>query len=179
MARKIRILLVIILLYTAFNSISKAMLILLNVPFGFIGGGIIALVVSGIYLSVSAIIGFLAIFAIAILNGIVLVSFIDELRVKYPHVELKVLLKNATLLRLRPVLMTAFTTLFGILPLLYASGVGSEIQYPLSVVITGGIVSSTLLTLLILPSTYLLFYKNQHLVEENKIDPSRQKSALE
>jgi cobalt-zinc-cadmium resistance protein CzcA len=174
----ITILLVILLLYTAFNSLSKAMLILLNVPFGFIGG-IIALVVSGIYLSVSAIIGFLAIFAIAILNGIVLVSFIDELRVKYPHVELKVLLKNATLLRLRPVLMTAFTTLFGILPLLYASGVGSEIQYPLSVVITGGIVSSTLLTLLILPSTYLLFYKNQHLVEENKIDPSRQKSALE
>ncbi len=174
----ITILLVILLLYTAFNSISKAMLILLNVPFGFIGG-IIALVISGIYLSVSAIIGFLAIFAIAILNGIVLVSFIDELRVKYPHVELKVLLKNATLLRLRPVLMTAFTTLFGILPLLYASGVGSEIQYPLSVVITGGIVSSTLLTLLILPSTYLLFYKNQHIVEENKIDPSRQKSALE
>ncbi len=174
----ITILLVILLLYTAFNSISKAMLILLNVPFGFIGG-IIALVVSGIYLSVSAIIGFLAIFAIAILNGIVLVSFIDELRVKYPHVELKVLLKNATLLRLRPVLMTAFTTLFGILPLLYASGVGSEIQYPLSVVITGGIVSSTLLTLLILPSTYLLFYKNQHIVEDNKIDPSRQKSALE
>jgi cobalt-zinc-cadmium resistance protein CzcA len=159
----VTILLVILLLYTAFNSISKAMLILLNVPFGFIGG-IIALVVSGIYLSVSAIIGFLAIFAIAILNGIVLVSFIDELRVKYPHVELKVLLKNATLLRLRPVLMTAFTTLFGILPLLYASGIGSEIQYPLSVVITGGIVSSTLLTLLILPSTYLLFYKNQHLV---------------
>jgi len=163
----ITILLVILLLYTAFNSLSKAMLILLNVPFGFIGA-IIALVVSGIYLSVSAIIGFLAIFAIAILNGIVLVSFIDELRVKYPHVKLEDLVKNATLLRLRPV----------ILPLLYATGVGSEIQYPLSVVITGGIVSSTLLTLLILPSTYLLFYRNQHIVEENEIDPSRQKSAL-
>ena len=173
----ITILLVILLLYTAFNSLSKAMLILLNVPFGFIGG-IIALVVSGIYLSVSAIIGFLAIFAIAILNGIVLVSFIDELRAKYPHVELKVLLKNATLLRLRPVLMTAFTTLFGILPLLYASGVGSEIQYPLSVVITGGIISSTLLTLLVLPSTYLLFYKNQHIENGIEIDESRQKSAL-
>ncbi len=173
----ITILLVILLLYTAFNSLSKAMLILLNVPFGFIGA-IIALVISGIYLSVSAIIGFLAIFAIAILNGIVLVSFIDELRVKYPHVKLEELVKNATLLRLRPVLMTAFTTLFGILPLLYATGVGSEIQYPLSVVITGGIVSSTLLTLLILPSTYLLFYKNQHIEQEKKIDPSRQKSAL-
>jgi len=150
--------LVILLLYTAFNSFKKAMLILLNVPFGFIGG-IIALLISGIYLSVSAIIGFLAIFAIAILNGIVLVSFIDELRAKYPDVSLQTILKDAALLRLRPVLMTAFTTLFGILPLLYASGVGSEIQYPLAVVITGGIISSTLLTLLILPATYLLFYK--------------------
>ncbi|MFT7005198.1 MAG: cobalt-zinc-cadmium resistance protein CzcA [Sulfurimonas sp.] len=163
----ITIFLVILLLYTAFNSLSKAMLILINVPFGFIGG-IIALVVSGIYLSVSAIIGFLAIFAIAILNGIVLVSFIDELRKKFPHVSLETLLKDATLLRLRPVLMTAFTTLFGILPLLYASGVGSEIQYPLSVVITGGIISSTLLTLLILPSTYLLFYKKEHTNKMNK-----------
>jgi cobalt-zinc-cadmium resistance protein CzcA len=158
----ITILLVILLLYTAFNSFSKAMIILLNVPFGFIGG-IIALLMSGIYLSISAIIGFLAIFAIAILNGIVLVSFIDELRVKSPNIDLKILIKDATLLRLRPVLMTAFTTLFGILPLLFATGVGSEIQYPLSVVITGGIISSTLLTLLILPSTYLLFYKKERL----------------
>ena len=154
----ITILLVLLLLYTAFNSLSKSLLILMNVPFGFIGG-IIALVLSGIYLSVSAIVGFLAIFAIAILNGIVLVSFIDELRAKFPDVALKTVLKDATLLRLRPVLMTAFTALFGILPLLFATGVGSEIQYPLSVVIAGGIISSTLLTLLILPSTYLLFYK--------------------
>jgi heavy metal efflux system protein len=173
----ITIFLVILLLYTAFNSLSKAMLILMNVPFGFIGG-IIALLISGIYLSVSAIIGFLAIFAIAILNGIVLVSFIDDLRVKYPDVYLKTLLKDATLLRLRPVLMTAFTTLFGILPLLYATGVGSEIQYPLSVVITGGIISSTILTLLILPSTYLLFYKNEHLCEDIVVDKTRKKSAL-
>ncbi len=160
------IIIVILLLYTAFNSFSKALLILMNVPFGFIGG-IIALLISGIYLSVSAIVGFLAIFAIAILNGIVLVSFIDELRAKYPHVALKILLKDAALLRLRPVLMTAFTTLFGILPLLAASGVGSEIQYPLAVVITGGIISSTLLTLLILPSTYLLFYHKDHHKKEH------------
>jgi len=156
----ITIFLVILLLYTAFNSISKAMLILINVPFGFIGS-IVALIVSGIYLSVSAIVGFLAIFAIAILNGIVLVSFIDELRHKFPDADLKILLKDAALLRLRPVLMTAFTTLFGILPLLYASGVGSEIQYPLSVVITGGIISSTILTLLVLPAGYYLMYKKK------------------
>ena len=124
-------------------------------------GGIIALILSNIYLSVSAIIGFLAIFAIAILNGIVLVSFIDELRVQNRNMDLLSIVKKATLLRVRPVLMTAFTTLFGILPLLYASGVGSEIHYPLAVVITGGIISSTILTLLILPATYILFYKNR------------------
>lgn len=143
-------------------------MILLNVPFGLIGA-ILALVISGVYLSVSAIVGFIAIFAIAVLNGIVLVSFIDELREKFPHVKLKVLLKDATLLRLRPVLMTAFTTLFGILPLLFATGVGSEIQYPLAIVVIGGIISSTLLTLLILPSTYYLFYKNEHYSEDQNV----------
>ena len=154
----VTIILILLLLYTAFNSIKKALLVLMNVPFGLIGG-ILALIYSGIYLSVSAIIGFLAIFAIAILNGIVLVSFIDELRAKEPEKKLKEVIKKATLLRLRPVLMTAFTTLFGILPLLYATGVGSEIQYPLSVVIVGGIISSTLLTLLVLPVGYFLLYK--------------------
>lgn len=171
------IFLVVLLLYTAFNSLKKALLILLNVPFGLIGA-ILALIISGVYLSVSAIIGFIAIFAIAVLNGIVLVSFIDELREKFPHVDLKTLLKDATLLRLRPVLMTAFTTLFGILPLLFATGVGSEIQYPLSVVVIGGILSSTILTLLILPSTYYLFYRNDHYVEEPKSKSSRLKSDL-
>ena len=152
------IMLILLLLYTAFNSLTKALLVLMNVPFGLMGG-IVALIVSGIYLSVSAIIGFLAIFAIAILNGIVLVTFIDELREKYLEKELKEVIKEATLLRLRPVLMTAFTTLFGILPLLYATGVGSEIQYPLSVVIVGGIISSTILTLLVLPVGYWLVYR--------------------
>lgn len=153
----ITLLIIALLLYTAFNSLSKAMLIFMNVPFGFIGG-IIALVASGLYLSISAIIGFLAIFAISILNGIVLVSFIEELREQFVDVKLKTLLKDAALLRLRPVLMTAFTTLFGIIPLLAATGVGSEIQYPLSVVVTGGIISSTLLTLLVLPAGYYLFF---------------------
>ncbi len=146
----VTIVLILLLLYTAFGSMKKALLVLMNVPFGLMGG-IVALIISGIYLSVSAIIGFLAIFVIAILNGIVLVSFIDELREMYPNKELKEVIIEATLLRL-----TAFTTLFGILPLLYATGVGSEIQYPLSVVIVGGIVSSTLLTLLVLPVGYWL-----------------------
>jgi cobalt-zinc-cadmium resistance protein CzcA len=156
----VTLLLILLLLYTAFNSFKKAFLILLGVPLGMIGG-IAGLLISGEYLSVSAIVGFIAIFAIAILNGIVLVSFIDELRKKYPHVKTVDLVKDATLLRLRPVLMTAFTTLFGILPLLYATGVGSEIQYPLSVVVTGGIISSTILTLLVLPGLYVLFFKKE------------------
>lgn len=156
----ITLLLILLLLYTAFNSLKKAFLILLGVPLGLMGG-IVGLLISGEYLSVSAIVGFIAIFAIAILNGIVLVSFIDELRKKLPEVKMIDLVKSATLLRLRPVLMTAFTTLFGILPLLFATGVGSEIQYPLSVVVTGGIISSTILTLLILPGLYVLFFKRQ------------------
>ncbi|WP_456403475.1 efflux RND transporter permease subunit [Hydrogenimonas sp.] len=157
----ITLLVIILLLYTAFNSFKKSLLILLGVPMGLIGG-IAALVASGEYLSVSAIVGFIAIFAIAILNGIVLVSFIDELRERFPDVKLADLLEQAASLRLRPVLMTAFTTLFGILPLLWATGVGSEIQYPLAIVVTGGIVSSTLLTLLVLPALYLLFYRKEH-----------------
>jgi cobalt-zinc-cadmium resistance protein CzcA len=154
----ITLLIILLLLYTAFNSFKKAFLILLGVPLGLIGG-IAGLLISGEYLSVSAIVGFIAIFAIAILNGIVLISFIDELRKKFPDVKMIDMVKNATLLRLRPVLMTAFTTLFGILPLLYATGVGSEIQYPLSVVVTGGIISSTILTLLVLPGLYVLFFR--------------------
>jgi len=153
----ITLLLIMLLLYTAFNSFKKAFLILLGVPLGLMGG-IAALLLADIYLSVSAIVGFIAIFAIAILNGIVLVSFIDERIKNTVHLSLTDVVKEATLLRLRPVLMTAFTTLFGILPLLYATGVGSEIQYPLSVVVTGGIISSTILTLLVLPGLYVLFF---------------------
>jgi len=156
----VTLLIILLLLYTAFNSFKKAALILLGVPLGLIGG-IAGLIISGEYLSVSAIVGFITIFAIAILNGIVLVSFIDELRIKFPDVKTHDLVKEATLLRLRPVLMTAFTTLFGILPLLFAAGVGSEIQYPLSVVVTGGIISSTILTLLVLPGLYMLFFKKR------------------
>ncbi|MFA5217287.1 efflux RND transporter permease subunit [Sulfuricurvum sp.] len=161
----ITLLVIVLLLYMAFNSLSKAGLILMSVPFGLIGA-IFALVISGVYLSVSAIVGFIAIFAIAVLNGIVLVSFIDEMRAKFPDVELKEVIKNATLLRLRPVLMTASTALLGILPLLFATGVGSEIHYPLAIVVTGGIISSTFLTLMILPSAYWIFYRKESAISQ-------------
>jgi len=162
----VTLLLILLLLYTAFNSIKKSFLILLGVPLGLIGS-ILALLIADIYLSVSAIIGFIVIFAIAVLNGIVLISFVEELRKSFPDVKLNILLKDATLLRLRPVLMTAFTTLFGILPLLFATGVGSEIQYPLAVVVTGGVITSTILTLLVMPSLYLLFFKKESAVKKS------------
>ncbi|WP_281950924.1 efflux RND transporter permease subunit [Nitrosophilus kaiyonis] len=152
------LILVLLLLYTAFNSFKKAILILLGVPLGIIGS-IIALLWADIYISIAAIIGFIIIIAIAVLNGIVLVSFIESLQKRFPDVKMDILVKDATLLRIRPVLMTALTTLFGILPLLFAKGVGSEIEYPLAVVVIGGIITSTLITLLVLPSLYYLFYK--------------------
>ena len=151
---------VFLLLYTAFASVKKAVIILLGVPLGLIGA-FAALLVADIYLSIAAIIGFIVIFAIAILNGIVLVSFIEEIAKKFEHVKVPDLVKEATLLRLRPVLMTAATTFFGIVPLLFAKGVGSEIQYPLAVVVTGGIITSTLVTLGVLPALYLLFYRKE------------------
>ncbi len=150
--------LILILLYTAFNSFKKAFLILLGVPLGTIGA-IGALLLANLYLSIAAIIGFIIIIAIAVLNGIVLVSFIENLQQRFSNKKLEELIKDATLLRIRPVLMTAMTTLFGILPLLFAKGVGSEIEYPLAVVVIGGIVTSTLVTLLVMPALYYLFYK--------------------
>ena len=153
--------LILILLYTAFNSFKKAILILLGVPLGTIGS-IVALLYADLYISIAAIIGFIIIVAIAVLNGIVLVSFIEKLQSRFPDVKMNILVKDATLLRIRPVLMTALTTLFGILPLLFAKGVGSEIEYPLAVVVIGGIITSTLVTLLVMPSLYYLFYKRSH-----------------
>ena len=151
---------VFLLLYTAFGSVKKSIIILLGVPLGLIGA-FAALLIADIYISIAAIIGFIVIFAIAILNGIVLVSFIEEVAKKFEHVKILDLVKEATLLRLRPVLMTAATTFFGIVPLLFAKGVGSEIQYPLAVVVTGGIVTSTFVTLVVLPALYLLFYRKE------------------
>jgi cobalt-zinc-cadmium resistance protein CzcA len=149
---------VLVLLQTAFGSFKKALVILSGVPLGLMGG-IAALLLADIYLSVSAVIGFIVIFAVAVLNGIVLLSVVETLQRQDKTMPLVAMLERAARQRLRPVLMTAFTTLFGIIPLLFAQGVGSEIQYPLAVVVTGGIVSSTLLTLLVLPAIYLLAYR--------------------
>ena len=140
-----------VLLYTAFNSVKYAALILANVPFATIGG-LLALFVTGQYLSVPSAIGFIAVFGVAMLNGIVLVSFLNELREKGLSVREAVV--QGTALRLRPVLMTASVAILGLVPMLLSSGVGAETQRPLATVVVGGLISSTLLTLILLPVLY-------------------------
>jgi cobalt-zinc-cadmium resistance protein CzcA len=140
-----------VLLYTAFNSVKYAALILANVPFATIGG-LLALFLTGQYLSVPSAIGFIAVFGVAMLNGIVLVSFLNELRDKGMSVREAVV--QGTTLRLRPVLMTASVAVLGLVPMLISSGVGAETQRPLATVVVGGLITSTLLTLLLLPVLY-------------------------
>lgn len=140
-----------ILLYTAFNSVKYAGLILANVPFATIGG-IVALATTGQYLSVPSAIGFIAVFGVAMLNGIVLVSFLNEQREKGLGPREAVI--RGTALRLRPVLMTASVAILGLVPMLLSTGVGAETQRPLATVVVGGLITSTLLTLVLLPVLY-------------------------
>lgn len=147
----ITIFFIFVLLYTAFNSIKYATLIIANVPFATIGG-LLALFITGQYLSVPSAIGFIAVFGVAMLNGIVLVSFLNEQQQKGLTVRDAVL--QGTALRLRPVLMTASVAILGLVPMLISSGVGAETQRPLATVVVGGLLSSTLLTLILLPVLY-------------------------
>ena len=145
------ILFIFVLLYTAFNSAKYATLIIANVPFATIGG-IVSLFISGQYLSVPSAIGFIAVFGVAMLNGIVLVSFINEQREKGLSVGEAV--RRGAELRLRPVMMTASVAILGLIPMLLSSGVGAETQRPLASVVVGGLITSTLLTLVLLPVIY-------------------------
>lgn len=140
-----------VLLYTAFNSVRFATLIIANVPFA-TAGGLIGLFVTGQYVSVPSAIGFIAVFGVAMLNGIVLVNFINELRAKGMSIHDAV--RKGTELRLRPVLMTASVAILGLVPMLLSAGVGAETQRPLATVVVGGLLTSTLLTLVLLPVIY-------------------------
>jgi cobalt-zinc-cadmium resistance protein CzcA len=143
--------LILFLLFLTFGSLRLSLLVILNLPFALIGG-VLALYVSGLYLSVPASVGFIALFGIAVLNGIVLLSYITQLREEGRSVGEAVI--QGCLNRMRPVLMTATITVLSLVPLLFAQGPGSEIQRPLAVVVVGGLISSTLLTLLVLPVLY-------------------------
>ena len=143
--------LIFILLYTAFNSVRHATLIIANVPFAVIGG-ILGLFISGQYLSVPSAIGFIAVFGVAMLNGIVLVTFLNEQR--RHGLSIRDAVRQGAALRLRPVLMTASVAILGLIPMLVSTGVGAETQRPLATVVVGGLITSTLLTLLLLPLIY-------------------------
>ncbi|WP_417760876.1 efflux RND transporter permease subunit [Shewanella sp.] len=150
------VLLIGLLLYLAFGSLPQTLLIMANVPLALIGG-VLALWLSHTYLSVPSAIGFITLFGVAILNGVVLVDAINQRRQQGQTLADAVYWGAVG--RLRPVLMTALTSALGLLPILLSHGVGSEIQQPLAVVVLGGLVSSTLLTLLVLPTLYSLLYR--------------------
>lgn len=143
--------LIFLLLFSAFRSMAQAGLVLVNIPLALIGG-IMALWVSGEYLSVPATIGFIALLGVAVLNGIVLVTTFNQLSAEGMPIEQVV--REGAARRLRPVLMTAASTALGLAPLLIASGPGSELQRPLAIVVTGGLLSATALTLILLPILY-------------------------
>ncbi|MBA7484159.1 Cobalt-zinc-cadmium resistance protein CzcA [subsurface metagenome] len=150
----VALLLVFVMLFSSLNSIKSSLIILTNLPFAVVGG-IMAIYLLKIHLSVAASIGFIALLGVAVENGLVLVSFFDQLRKRGRNVYDAVL--EACRLRVRPLIMTTMTTLMGLLPMLYATGSGSEIQQPLVAVIFGGLISSLALTLIILPVLYMLF----------------------
>ena len=149
----ISVFLIFILLFDAFKSVKSALLILVNVPLGLIGG-ILALLLTGTPLSVSAAIGFIALFGQAVLNGVVMVSYFNQLQEGGLEAREAVIQGAAT--RLRTVLMTALLAMLGLLPMALSHGIGSETQRPLAIVIIGGLVSATMLTLMVLPTLYLV-----------------------
>jgi len=146
--------LIFLLLFSTFGSVRQALLVLSNIPFALVGG-IVGLWITGEYLSVPASVGFIALLGIAVLNGVVLVSYFNQLRSEGLSLEESVVVGAQR--RLRPVMMTASITAFGLIPLLFASGPGSEIQRPLAIVVIGGLITATALTLILLPILYRRF----------------------
>jgi cobalt-zinc-cadmium resistance protein CzcA len=148
--------LVLFIIFAAFRNVFQTILVFSCVPLALVGG-VLGLMIDGSPFSISAGVGFIALSGIAVLNGVVLMNYFNDLRREgYRGEEL---VKQGTLIRLRPVLMTALVDVFGFLPMMFSTGVGSEVQSPLASVVVGGIVSSTALTLIVLPILYLIFEK--------------------
>jgi cobalt-zinc-cadmium resistance protein CzcA len=144
------------LLFTAFNAFGLALLVFVNVPIA-TSGGVLSLYLSGQPFSISAAIGFIALFGVAVLNGVVLVSSIETRRRMGP--DLATAIKDGAMARMRPVLITALVASLGFLPMALSEGAGAEVQRPLATVVIGGLVTSTLLTLLVLPAVYRWFLR--------------------
>jgi len=154
----IAIALITLILFTTFGSLAKSGLILANVPFAMMGG-IVSLYLSGEYLSVPASVGFIALLGVAVLNGVVMVSYYEQ--TKYLFGSLREQVEQGAARRLRPILMTATTAMFGLIPLVFASGPGAEIQKPLAIVVIGGLLTSTITTLYLLPMLYFWLEKRR------------------
>ncbi|MCL1120946.1 efflux RND transporter permease subunit [Shewanella seohaensis] len=154
----IAIALITLILFTTFGSLAKSGLILANVPFAMMGG-IVSLYLSGEYLSVPASVGFIALLGVAVLNGVVMVSYYEQ--TKYLFGSLRERVEQGAARRLRPILMTATTAMFGLIPLVFASGPGAEIQKPLAIVVIGGLLTSTITTLYLLPMLYFWLEKRR------------------
>ncbi len=142
------------MLYSSFGSLKNATLIILNIPLALVGG-VVALWLSKLNLSVPASVGFISLFGIALMNGIVLATYFNELMEK--GLDIDTVSIHGACLRLRPVLMTAITTALAMIPLLLSTGTGSEVQRPLATVVVGGLITSTILTLLVIPALYKWF----------------------
>jgi len=156
----ITLVMIFLLLFSSFKSVKNAILILLNIPLALVGG-IVALWIAGENLSVPSSVGFIALFGIALGNGMVLLTYLNQLVREGLSID-EAAIKGACL-RIRPVLMTALTTALGLLPLLYSSGTGSEVQRPLAIVVLGGLITSTVLTLLVIPALYKWFVVEQQM----------------
>jgi len=150
----VTLLIVFLLLYSSFNSLRNSILILLNIPLALVGG-IAALWLTGQNLSVPASVGFIALFGIALANGMVLVTYINQLL--RDGVNMADACINGACLRLRPVLMTALAAGLGLVPMVFSSGTGSEVQKPLATVVIGGLMTATVLTLIVIPAIYKWF----------------------
>ena len=153
----VAMILVLMMIYAAFGSVAQTFLIFGGVPMALVGG-VIGLILNGLPFSISAGIGFIALSGIAVLNGVVLVNFFNQL--KHEGKSGKELVMTGTLIRLRPVLMTALVAIFGFIPMMLSTGIGAEVQKPLASVVIGGIISSTLLTLIVIPVLFSKFEKH-------------------
>lgn len=159
------------LLFMSFKSASDAFLILMNIPFSLVGG-IVAIYLTGTYLTVAAAVGFIALFGIAVQNGVIMVTYIKHLR---EHLTLEEAIIEGAFTRLRPVMITALVASLGLFPLIFATGTGAEVQRPMATVVVGGLVTSTILTLIVLPCIYLVW--NRWLDRKKKSSISEDNSA--
>lgn len=170
----ISLVLIYLVLYATLGSVRASLLILVNIPFAMVGG-IISLALSGEYLSVPASVGFIALLGIAVLNGLVMVTCFRQLR--EDGLSLQQAVRQGAARRLRPVMMTATIAAFGLVPLLFATGPGSEIQRPLAIVVIGGLVSATMLTLILLPILYQRFGESRAERDAGALDTAAGEAA--